>query len=67
MIVTCMVCQAAFEHDAAASIVHAPEDRYYLCSAHCREQFDEEPDLYLEANDGPRTWLGRPGASSVHG
>lgn len=52
MIVTCPVCENDFDaRDAASKIEHDEEERLFFCSDHCREQFDEEPQVYLEPSE----------------
>lgn len=48
MIVNCAVCELEMERDDAVGSTVVDEKRYYFCSDKCRDEFRENPELFVE-------------------
>ena len=47
MTVKCVVCDLELDSEDAVATKVVDEERYYLCSEKCRQEFHENPELYL--------------------
>lgn len=49
--VTDPVCKMEIEEDQAAATVEYEGQTYYFCSQGCKQQFEREPERYLQQTE----------------
>ncbi len=48
MTVSCIVCETELDRQDVFDRIEDEEEHVYFCSRHCREQFEEDPELFVE-------------------